>query len=412
MRVQNAARRHLMWLGVLCLPFFWPGPGQSLSVASSDDGHEHGDHGQHLVPYFPSTKDMVRQGFVRVINHSDQAGQVDIMAIDDMGQYGSPVTLAIAARETVHFNSTDLENGNTDKNLRGRAGTTTENVWRLALSSELDVQVLAYLRTSDGFLTSMHDLVPTVGDQHRVAIFNPGSNINQVSWLRLINTGDAAAEVEIEGIDGAGNAGESPIELTIASKSARMLSAQALETGRSDFVGSLGNGEGKWQLNVDADGPVLVMSLLATPTGHITNLSSSPSPSRTESAREVFQEKISEPIVQGRCVACHSEGGASGTTRLVFVHGDQSGHETINFNVFENFLASDDHDGHDHDDGESHRQVILYKVQGMNNHGGGPQIQADSAEFHNLEHFLMLLERQVQAYEDHDEDSDHHDHSE
>ena len=400
-----------MWLGVLCLPFAWPGAGQALAVASSDDGHGHGSDGEHLVPYFPSTKDMERQGFVRVINHSDRSGQVDIMATDDTGLPGEPVTLAIAARETVHFNSADLENGNTDKNLQGSAGTTTENVWRLALSSDLDVQVLAYLRTSDGFLTSMHDLVSTVGDQHRVVIFNPGSNNNQVSWLRLINTGEAAAEVVIEGIDGAGDAGESPVELTIASNSARMLSAQALETGHADFAGRLGDGAGKWQLNVDADGSVLVMSLLATPTGHITNLSSSPSPSRTESAREVFRENISEPIVQGICVACHVVGGMSETTRLVFVHSDHSGHQTINFNVFENFLASDDHDGHDHDDSQSHREVILYKVQGMNSHGGGPQIQADSDDFHNLEHFLMLLEQQVKAYEDHQEDTDDHDHS-
>ena len=48
----------------------------------------------------------------------------------------------------------------------------------------------------------MHDTVPREGDRHIVAIFNPGSNADQVSRLRLVNAGNDPAEVTVAGIDG------------------------------------------------------------------------------------------------------------------------------------------------------------------------------------------------------------------
>ena len=65
------------------------------------------------------------------------------------------------------------------------------------MRSELDVEVYAYLRTADGFLTSMHDLVPTEGGIHQVVVFNPASNRNQVSRLRLVNPNDVDVEVRV-----------------------------------------------------------------------------------------------------------------------------------------------------------------------------------------------------------------------
>ena len=48
------------------------------------------------------------------------------------------------------------------------------------------------------------------------------------------------------------------------------LTAQQLEQGGEDFIGSFGAGHGKWQLTVSANRPVDVMSLLLSPTGHLT----------------------------------------------------------------------------------------------------------------------------------------------
>ena len=95
------------------------------------------------------------QGFVRVVNRSDEAGEVRIDAWDDAGKPAGPVTLAIRAGETKHFNSEDLEEGAEDKSLSEGIGSG-EGDWRLELSSTLDVEVLGYIRTKDGFLTAMH----------------------------------------------------------------------------------------------------------------------------------------------------------------------------------------------------------------------------------------------------------------
>ena len=50
------------------------------------------------IPFFPSASDALgRQGFVRVINRSDELGEVTIEAIDDAGASYEPLTLAIDA---------------------------------------------------------------------------------------------------------------------------------------------------------------------------------------------------------------------------------------------------------------------------------------------------------------------------
>ena len=136
----------------------------------------------HRIALFPAASHWARengyQGFARVFNRSDAAGEVHIEAFDDAGVESGPVTLAIGANETKHFNSDDLERGNADKGLSKGIGPGTEGDWRLELTSALDIEALAYIRTDDGFLTSMHDVAPSGATTHRVVVFNPGSNTN------------------------------------------------------------------------------------------------------------------------------------------------------------------------------------------------------------------------------------------
>ena len=212
------------------------------------------------------------------------------------------------------------------------------------MSSDLDIEVLAFVRAGDGFLTAMHDVVErtarpwnTTGrsaqesdkgvgqlaQESRVAIFNPGSNERQVSLLRLINPGVEAAEVTISGIDDAGAsagadaAGEllGAVRLTLPAGAARTVSAAELESehGRIDaggdgevgsaLDGALGAGTGKWQLLVKSNPGVVVMSLLRSPTGHLTNLSTAPlrTGSGERAIRQVVEhtdagEPIGEPV--------------------------------------------------------------------------------------------------------------------
>ena len=226
------------------------------------------------VSYMPPAMDDRRQGFVRVINHSGEPGEVRIEAVDDDGRAYGPVTLSVGANGTHHFNSEDLERGNANKGLSGGVGTG-QGGWRLGLDSDLDIEVLSYIRTADGFLTAMHDVAPKEDGVHRVATFNPGSNVDQVSVLRLINPGDAAATVTIRGIDGDGMTPGNDVAVTVPAGAARSLSAADLEAG-TGVTGALGDGVGKWQLLVSSDSPIRVMSLLESPGGHVTNLSTVP----------------------------------------------------------------------------------------------------------------------------------------
>ena len=228
-----------------------------------------------MVPFFPAASDALgRQGFVRVVNHSDEPGDVTIEAIDDEGASYGPVMLAIEAHAAVHFNAEDLEGGNVDKGLTGRAGAG-QGDWRLNLSSERRIEVLSYIRTRDGFVTSMHDTVPWRDGGHRVAVFNPGSNEDQQSLLRIANIGEDTATVSVAGVDDAGAPGAGTVTVQLAAGAARTYSAAELESGNATGLdGSLGDGAGKWQLAVRSDQAVSVMSLLSSPGGELANLSS------------------------------------------------------------------------------------------------------------------------------------------
>ncbi|MYF29848.1 MAG: hypothetical protein F4169_13520 [Gammaproteobacteria bacterium] len=236
----------------------------------------HGTDGIVRVPLFLSASEPSREGFMRVVNRSDSEGAVAITAFDDMGASYGPVSLSLGPRESQHFNSGDLEAGNPAKGLNGSTGAGSGN-WRLELDGgDLDFEALAYVRTNDGFVTAMHEVAPDTGGAPRIAFLNPGSNYRQESVLRLANGGDAPASVTVTAIDDAGRAGGAPLTLELPAGRAVALTAKTLEGGAEGLSGSMGDGRGKWRLCVEADRPVTAMSLLETPTGHLTNMSASP----------------------------------------------------------------------------------------------------------------------------------------
>ena len=236
---------------------------------------------RHSIPLMPPASNPIQQGFVRIINHSHHPGLVHIHAIDDTGRRFGPIPLLLDAAQTAHFNSHDLEHGNADKKLFSGVGDG-DGDWRLELRTDLDIQPLAYIRTSDGFLSTMHEVIgeqdvgadPYYRYEARVPIFNPASNANQVSRLRIINPGETIAEVEVHGVDDAGN--DPPrgyVLVSIPPGGARNLTASDIEQG-GDFAGHFGDGSGKWRIVLRSTTPgIQAMSLLQSPTGNLTNLS-------------------------------------------------------------------------------------------------------------------------------------------
>ena len=244
---------------------------------------------------------------MRIINHSDRDGTVRIFAIDDSGKRFGPVALSLNASGARQFNSRDLEEGNPVIGLARGLGSG-EGDWRLELDTALDIEPLAYVRTPDGFLTSMHDVVASESMTWRVPILNPATNTRLRSLLRVVNTSGTDTEVRITGVDARGDPSpEGEVSFSLPGNEARTLSARDLEAGYErdesefSFDGRLGDGWGKWQLFVSADQPIQVMSLLLSASGHLTNLSTG-GPRPTDEALQAdpsIARFLADPVEQG-----------------------------------------------------------------------------------------------------------------
>lgn len=226
---------------------------------------------------------------MRVVNGDDADGTVRIEASDQSGWEYEAVELEIGANRAVNFDSNDLELGNADKGLSAGTGAG-EGDWRLELSSDLSLRVSAYIRTTDGFLSPMHDLAPRMKAPHhrpfppldlgyRVVTLNPARNENQVGFLRFANPGSEATRLEYEAYDSAGEFFNPLIGIPeLEPGETRIVTSLRLE--EYSFNGRYG--VGKWQVQVEAQRPIEVMSLLRNPTGHLVNLSSATKEQREE----------------------------------------------------------------------------------------------------------------------------------
>ena len=243
--------------------FATDGFGASLATASSTGVH---------APLVPGSSNPLREGLVRIVNPSAQAGEVRIVAIDDAGRRSMPVTLGIGAGASAQFTSRDLEWGNAALGLSGSTGPGTGD-WRLEIASDLDVEVLPYVRTTDGTLSAMADVAPVADNVHRVALFNPANSPDAASRLRLTNRGAQALRASITGIDDTGASPGSTVSVEIAADESVLLTAAELESGGAGLLGALGDGEGQWRLDIASDGDLAVMNLVETSDGRLTNLS-------------------------------------------------------------------------------------------------------------------------------------------
>ena len=231
----------------------------------------------NTLPLVLGASDSGQQGFVLIRNRSDMDGVVTIHGIDDAGERSEPATLELSAGHTASFNSEDLEAGNADKGLEPGIGDGSGH-WRLELTTELDIEARGYIRTTDGFVTSMYELArehERMKRRYVVPFFNPASNTTIVSRLRVANPNAVAVDVTLEAWDFDGEAADDVIEFSVDAGAAVLISSQQLEAGDAEaFTGRLGDGAGKWRFEVSGGGqPLEVMSLLSTGSGHLTNLS-------------------------------------------------------------------------------------------------------------------------------------------
>ena len=253
----------------------------------------------YTVPLLvPASTSNEPQGVLRILNGADESGTVEIYAIDDAGTRSGPATFTLNASAAVQFTATDLQSGNATLGLTGGIGTSVGDA-RLVIETDLHIVPLAYVRAADGTLSAMHDTVRatsvTAAGQYRydVPIFNLSTDVTQVSRLRLINPGDAAAAVTIGGRDDSGAvATGGDVTLTLSAGGAQTLTAQQLEAGATAITGRLGAGTGKWRLTVWSDQPLQVVNIVAATVGYWNNLSTTAAPGAAPVDLESLNERL------------------------------------------------------------------------------------------------------------------------
>ena len=233
---------------------------------------------QKSVDFVPPASNYVHQGFIRLRNQKGTVVNGYIYGYDDAGNEAEQVVhFSLGPFASKQLNSNDLEYGSDKKDLRGAFGSG-EGSWRITVVTDTEIEVAGYIRTSDGFMTQVDATTQSEhGRFHNVPMFNPGSNYNQVSKLRLINLSSRMNRFTIQGIDDKGMFSSSSATIDILPRQTVTLSAQDLEYGNSSIglSGSIGNGSGKWHLDVFSQSASRVMNLLEAPGGYLSNLSGS-----------------------------------------------------------------------------------------------------------------------------------------
>ena len=235
-------------------------------LANLSSGGSPDSDGVWRVALFPAGSDPgARRGLLRIANRAGRAGRVLIQAADDGDAAYPPLSLGLAAGQTVHLDSWDLELGNRAKGLAPGTGTG-RGAWRLALAGDIEFEAHAYVRAPDGFLSALP--ASRSGRAHRVALLEPRRGV-----LRLVNPGAHGASVLVSATDDVG--GEGAVRVAVPAGAAVELTAAALESGQAGAIvsGALGDGTGGWRLSLEADRALSAMSLLAGPGGHTAELS-------------------------------------------------------------------------------------------------------------------------------------------
>ena len=247
---------------------------------------------QPTIPFFPAGNDSFeRKGILRISNLSDQSGEVAIAAYDDAGNQYGPIHLMLEALRTVELTSHQLENGSPNNGLLQGLGQPAKGDWRIQFTSELDLSFLSFVQFKDGSLAPMHDVVPNKADMHEIAHFTGNELFESNSILRLINPHPEETGITIRGFDDTG-ASSSLLSLTLPPHAATTLDSATLENGRSDLNGRLGNGVGSWRLIVQSNPRVLVMNLLSTPKGTLTNASTRPVPQHDDTSDAAERPRV------------------------------------------------------------------------------------------------------------------------
>lgn len=220
-------------------------------------------------------------GFVRIINHGPESGEVRVTGFASNGGAGPgarqfELRFDLAGNAAANFRRFQLSPNNPKVagfvSYGGRIGA----VDMLEFETELDIEVLTYASHAGGLLTAMHDQAPLSLGLPVFHAVDPGSNALQDSSIWLEHQGGRTngadqEELLLRGHDDAGERREGRI----------VVSKTAPQTFSAMALAEAGLGDGGWRLRMSRaqdgqTGSWAGMSLLRSPAGHLANLSTRP----------------------------------------------------------------------------------------------------------------------------------------
>ena len=246
-----------------------------------------------VIPYIPAPG-RANQGLVSFENYAETEEPATFGFYDEHGTHVAGGVVRLPPGTTRWASSSDLLNGNSRKGIIAYPfeEPSSKTLWVHAIAST-NVLIHAYIRSPEGFVTSMSRTAETVvrHDFRIVAVvpfFNPASSTSTRSVLRLVNADVLPRTVDIAAWDSDGNPGESTIRCALPAQSVISLTATALEAGPSHpdcTSDGWGNGVGRWWVQVqDAQVTATVMTVMSllhsVDTGLVTNLSAPALPRR------------------------------------------------------------------------------------------------------------------------------------
>lgn len=104
-----------------------------------------------------------------------------------------------------------------------------------------------------------------------------------------------------------------------------------------------------------------------------------------QSSLSLYLSNISEPIVQGRCIACHTSAGVASSSALQYVNSNVEGFQQTNYNTLLNYIRNVPNGA----------SLILTKPQGTSAHGGGVQLAPGSAQLEDWLTFVATVNTEV-----------------
>lgn len=98
-----------------------------------------------------------------------------------------------------------------------------------------------------------------------------------------------------------------------------------------------------------------------------------------------YLSNISQPIVQSRCIVCHTTTGTASTSALHYVNSSVEGYQQINYNTLLDYIENVPNGA----------SLIVSQPQGITAHGGGVQLASGSQQLADWLQFIDSVQNEI-----------------